>query len=51
MVGRIIKKVNTVIGVAGTAITAYQTMMGIFKWFEKKHGKKQEPIIRPIIKG
>jgi hypothetical protein len=48
----IIKKINTVVTVAGTVYTAYETMVKVAKWFEKKHGgKKKEPIVRPIIKG
>lgn len=50
---KIIKGVNTAIAVGGTAVTVCQTMYSVFKWYEKKHGKKKEekPITRPIIKG
>ena len=48
----IIKKINTIITIAGAAYTTYDTMMKAFKWYEKRHGgKKDTPIIRPIIKG
>jgi hypothetical protein len=48
----VIKKINTVVTVAGTVYTAYETMVKVAKWFEKKHGsKKKQPITRPIIKG
>ena len=48
----VIKKINTVVTVAGTVYTAYETMVKVAKWFEKNHGnKKKEPIVRPIIKG
>jgi hypothetical protein len=49
----LIKKINTVVAVAGTVYTTYETMVKVAKWFEKKHGnkKKNQPIVRPIIKG
>ena len=48
----VIKKINTVVTVAATVYTAYETMVKVAKWFEKKHGgKKKEPIVLPIIKG
>jgi hypothetical protein len=48
----LVKKINTVITIAGAVVTTYQTMEKVAKWFEKKHGKKDnEPIIRPVIKG
>ena len=50
---KIVKGVNTAIAVGGTVVTVYQTMHSVFKWYEKKHGKKREqkPITRPIIRG
>lgn len=50
---KIVKGVNTAIAVGGTVVTVYQTMHSVFKWYEKKHGKKKEqkPITRPIIRG
>ena len=51
---KIIKGINTALAVGGTVVTVGQTMYGVFKWYEKKHGKKRkkdETPIRPIIKG
>ncbi len=50
---KVIKGINTAIAVGGTVVTAYQTMHSVFKWYEKKYGKKKEekPITRPIIRG
>ena len=49
---KLMKYANTAIAVGGTAVTVCQAMYKVFKWYEKKHGtKKDEPIIRPIIKG
>ena len=50
---KIVKGVNTASAVGGTVVTVYQTMHSVFKWYEKKHGKKKEqkPITRPIIRG
>ena len=51
---KIVKGVNTAIAVGGTVVTVYQTMHSVFKWYEKKHGKKkkeEKPITRPIIRG
>lgn len=49
---KILKGINTAVAVGGTAVTVGQAMYGVFKWYEKKHGKKKgEPIVRPIIKG
>jgi hypothetical protein len=48
----LIKKVNTVITIAGAVVTTYQAMTKVAKWFEKKHGnKKDNSITRPVIKG
>ena len=47
-----LNKIDTVIGVVGIAATTVELMMKTFKWFEKKHGKKdKQDYSRPIIKG
>lgn len=49
---KLMKYANTAIAVGGTVVTVCQAMHKVFKWYEKKHGtKKDEPIVRPIIKG
>lgn len=50
---KIAKGFNTAVAVGGTVVTVYQTMRSVFKWYEKKYGKKKEnePVVRPIIKG
>jgi hypothetical protein len=51
---KIAKGVNTAIAIGGTVVTAYQAMNSVFKWYEKKYGKKkngENPVIRPIIRG
>ena len=48
----IIKKIDTIVTVAGLAVSAFEIMQKTFKWYEKKHGKKEKKdITRPIIKG
>ena len=49
----ILKKIDTIITVIGAAVSTYQIMEKTFKWYEKKHGKRNnsENITRPIIKG
>ena len=48
----ILKKIDTVIGVASIAFTAYDIMNDVFKWYEKKHGKNNKVgISSPIVKG
>ena len=51
---KIAKGINTAIAIGGTVVTAYQAMNSVFKWYEKKYGKKkngENPVIRPIIRG
>lgn len=49
----ILKKIDTIITVAGAVVSTYQLMIKTFKWYEKKHGKRNDKkyITRPIIKG
>ena len=50
----IIKGVNLAMTVGGTVITVGEVMYKTFKWYEKKHGKKEKTdkiVTRPIIKG
>jgi hypothetical protein len=47
-----LKKIDTIITVAGLAVSAFELMQKTFKWYEKKHSKKEKKdISRPIIKG
>lgn len=48
-----LNKFNTILTVAGTAATTFEIMIKVFKWYEKRHGKKnkKEDFSRPIIKG
>ena len=51
---KIIKGINTALAVGGTVVTVGQTMYSVFKWYEKKHGKKSkkdDTPIRPVIRG
>jgi hypothetical protein len=50
----IIKGVNLAMTVGGTVITVGEVMYKTFKWYEKKHGKKEKAdkiVTKPIIKG
>lgn len=45
------KKIDTIVTVAGLVISLYELMTKTFKWYEKKYGKKEKEISKPIIKG
>mgnify|MGYP007104083545 CR=1 FL=1 len=51
---QIINGVNLALTVGGTVVTVGEVMYKTFKWYEKKHGKKdkkEKVITKPIIKG
>jgi len=48
-----LKGFNTILTVGSIAMTSFELMMKVFKWYEKRHGKKnnKDSLTRPIIKG
>jgi hypothetical protein len=48
-----LKGFNTILTVGSIAMTSFELMIKAFKWYEKRHGKKdnKDNLTRPIIKG
>jgi len=48
-----LKGFNTILTVGSIAMTSFELMMKVFKWYEKRHGKKnnKDSLTRLIIKG
>lgn len=50
----LLRKFNTMVTVASATVTAFEVMYKTFKWYEKKHNKKnksKKDVVRPIING